>query len=181
MAIRRARSGSRGQSGAVHADLPPTVRLLSRFRSLTVERDKDREWEQYRLLVEEYRFQVNLNWKRSQYFFVLNIAVFVAGVSLLSASSAATGLIATIFLLGAMLAVLSIFANQTQHGYYREARDGVNRAQQLLNLGDLAIATTPGLGSGVNRLGAVRTFLTVMLVALAIVDTAGALVALGCL
>lgn len=33
---------------------------------------------QYDLAVAEYRFQVDLNWRRSEYFFVLNIGILVA-------------------------------------------------------------------------------------------------------
>ena len=131
--------------------------------------------EQYRLSVEEYRFQVDLNWRRSEYFFVLNIGVLVAGATLLASAQVPRALVGLVFSLGALLALLSIFANQTQHGYYRGARDLEKDIEGRLGLGrGLALATTPGQGSSVERLGRVGTFLRTMLVAIACVDLIGA-------
>lgn len=33
----------------------------------------------YKVAVEEYRFQVDLNWKRTQYFLALNVAILGCG------------------------------------------------------------------------------------------------------
>lgn len=151
--------------------------------------DRERLWEQYKLLVEEYRFQVDLNWRRSQYFFVLNIAVLVAGIGLLSRPSPGpAGLIAAVFGLGALLAVLSMLANDTQHRYYRRARDRMQHAGELAGMASVSISTTPGMaGVGsrgresppkLGRLGRVQTFLRIMLVALAVIDLAALVAAL---
>ena len=40
--------------------------------------------ELYRVVIDEYRFQVRLNWDRTQYFFVLNTAVTTAAGTLLA-------------------------------------------------------------------------------------------------
>lgn len=147
---------------------------------MTGESEPERQWAQYHVLVDEYRFQVELNWKRSQYFFVLNLAVLVAGVGLLSASTPAPrGLIAGVFAVGALFAGLSIAANRTQRGYYRAARERMQRAADRLELGDAAIATTPGLGSEAPRKVSVTTLLEVMLTFLAIIDLAGVVAALA--
>lgn len=134
---------------------------------------------QYRLAVEEYRFQVDLNWRRSEYFFVLNVGVLVAGATLLASGQVPRGLVALVFCLGALLALLSIFANHTQHGYYRGARDLKNRMEQALELGDRALVTTPGQGSSIERLGKVGTFLRTMLIAIACVNLVGAGIAVA--
>lgn len=136
--------------------------------------------EQYRLAVEEYRFQVELNWKRSEYFFVLNVAILLAAVTLLSTStSLPREVIALVFLVGAGLATASILANRTQHGYYRAARDVKGRLETQLGLDDLALSTTPGMGSRFGRLGQVRTFLSIMLAALVAVNLTGFVVCLA--
>lgn len=75
-------------------------------------------------------------------------------MTLLSTSSSVPrGIIALVFLVGALLAVLSILANRTQHGYYRAAREVKGRLEGELRLGDRALTTTPGMGSPLNRVG----------------------------
>jgi hypothetical protein len=153
---------------------------------VTESTDDDRLWEQYGRLLDEYRFQVDLNWKRSQYFFVLNVALLVAAVGLLSAEGAERGLVAAVFGVGVLLALISIFANHAQHGYYRNARQAKGRIEKQLGLGDFAIATTPGMRadrrgareSKLSRLKRVRHALTGMLIALAAIDLSGFIVAL---
>lgn len=105
---------------------------------------------------------------------MLNIGVLVAAASLLSAQKVPRALVALLFLVGALLAFLSFLANDTQRGYYTAARDLKAKLESRLHLSDVAIATTPGMGSGVERLGKVGTFLKTMLVAIALVDLAGA-------
>lgn len=136
-------------------------------------RDRQELREQYRLAIDEYRFQVDLNWRRSEYFFVLNIGVLVAGVTLLASKEVPSILVAFVFGLGALLAVLSVFANNTQAGYYHAVRDLKKDIEGDLDLADLAIATTPGMGSRISRLGKVGTFLKTMLIAIACVDLTG--------
>lgn len=128
---------------------------------------------QYARAVEEYRFQVELNWRRSEYFFVLNIGVLIAASTMLSSGGVPRGLVAVLFGVGALLAFLSFLANDVQHGYYRSARDQKKDLEDRLELGDLALATTTGQGSGFARLGRVGTFLKIMLVAIAAADLVG--------
>lgn len=130
--------------------------------------------EQYRRAIEEYRFQVDLNWRRSEYFFVLNIGVLVAAATLLASENLPSALVGLVFGLGALLAGLSLLANNTQHGYYQSTRELKEKLEGRLGLGDLALQTTPGMGSRIERLGRVGTFLKTMLVAIALVDIVGA-------
>jgi hypothetical protein len=136
--------------------------------------DRNAIREQYRLSVEEYRFQVDLNWRRSEYFFVLNIGVLVAATTMLASQDVPRVLVALVFGLGALLAFLSFLANDTQRGYYHAAREVKKKLEGDLDLAGSAIATTPGMGSRVARLGRVGTFLKTMLVAIACVDLVGA-------
>jgi len=107
--------------------------------------NSDTLFDLYQMHVEEYRFQVRLNWTRTQYFIVFN-----AGVLSIAAGLYRFGLrrnlapLGFLFGLGLLASVLAMFATATQHGYYRTARDGMRRVAARLHLGDLAIATTPG-------------------------------------
>lgn len=129
---------------------------------------------QYDRALDEYRFQVDLNWRRSEYFFVLNVGVLIAAATMFSSEDVPRALVAVLFLIGALLALLSSLANEAQHSYYRAARALKSKLEKQLGLEDLALATTPGMGSSFKRLGRVRTFLKIMLVAIAIVDLGGA-------
>jgi hypothetical protein len=129
---------------------------------------------QYDLAVAEYRFQVDLNWRRSEYFFVLNIGVLIAAATLLASHKVPRLLIASVFLVGLLLALLSILANETQTSYYRSARDLKKKLEGELGIARFALATTPGMGSPLRRFGKVGTFLRIMLAAIALTDLVGA-------
>jgi hypothetical protein len=134
---------------------------------------------QYDRALDEYRFQVDLNWRRSEYFFVLNVGILIAAATVFSSKGVPRALVALLFLIGALLAVLSFLANDAQHTYYRAARALKQRLEERMDLDDLALTTTPGMGSSFSRLGRVRTFLKVMLVAIALVDIGGAALAIA--
>lgn len=139
---------------------------------------REQLWDQYGRAIAEYRFQVELNWRRSQYFFVLNAAVFAAGVALVTSSTESEGLAIAVFFTGVVICVLALFATSTQHGYYKAARDVKARLEERLEMGDAALTTTPGMGSPVRRLlGRVTTLQRVMLVALLAANVVGALFA----
>jgi len=129
---------------------------------------------QYDRALEEYRFQVDLNWRRSEYFFVLNVGVLIASATMFSSEDVPRVLVAALFLVGVLLAGLSFLANDVQHRYYRSARKRKRELEERLDLEDLALVTTPGMGSGIERLGRVGTFLKIMLIAIAAADLLGA-------
>jgi hypothetical protein len=137
------------------------------------ELDEARLWEHYGRVLDEYRFQVNLNWSRSQYYFVLNVALLVAGVGLLSTQRVPLPVAMAVFLVGAASAVLAMLASGTQRGYYANTRDRKRELEEKLGLGDLAIAPTPGMGGGRGRLARVTTFQTFILLAILLADLAG--------
>ena len=129
-------------------------------------------WEQYGRCIDEYRFQVNLNWSRSQYFFVLNVAILAAGVGLLSSDVPAAVPI-VVFVVGVVSAIVAWLASTTQHNYYKNVRDLKTRIEQRIGLGDLAIATTTGMGGTRWRLARITTFQKLILLALVTADIAG--------
>ncbi len=98
--------------------------------------------------VAEYRFQVELNWKRSQYFLALNLAVLVAGGSLLgrSSSTAAQIVASAVFGAGIVTAWLGHRIISSQHEYYRNARESLRRVQAALGLGARGLHTTAAMG-----------------------------------
>ena len=76
--------------------------------------------DQLKQAVDEYRFQVQFNWSRTQYLLALNVAILVAGTAVAAQGGASAGLV---FGLGIPIAALTGMAVRTMHGYYRNARD----------------------------------------------------------
>lgn len=129
----------------------------------------------YRVAVEEYRFQVDLNWKRTQYFLALNVAILSVGVGLVKLQGQDTRiLVLGIFFIGCVSASLSVFATRTQHLYYRTARDRMQRWEELLQVPAPVIRTTPGMSDQKRTvrqwLGRVTTINYVLLTLLAVAD-----------
>ena len=152
-------------SGSANAQIPP---------------DRKDLWQLYKFAVEEYRFQVNLNWQRSQYFLGLNAAVISVGAGLIhlgpeAARENGAPLTVAVFLVGLVLASFSTFAVWKQHDYYRTTRNRMLHIGRLLELGQLAVATTPGaMGASPRRLK-VQTVTCAVLVVLAGVALFGAI------
>lgn len=124
--------------------------------------------------VAEYRFQVDLNWKRSQYFLAINLAVLAAGGGLLGGASAAGELVvaAVVFLAGAGMACLGYLIISWQHEYYRNTRDRLRGIQEQLGLREEAIGTTEVMGGTHVPSGKVTPMLKLSLVVLGLLDIA---------
>lgn len=96
----------------------------------------DRLMDHYRIAVDEYRFQVGLNWSRNQYLLVFNTAILAAGAALVRLDMRAVEILASLlFLVGAGAAGASVLVTERQHGYYRAARDHVREIADQLGLG----------------------------------------------
>lgn len=130
--------------------------------------------------VAEYRFQVELNWKRSQYFLAINLAVLAAGGGLLGGSSSAGELVvaAAVFSAGISVAVLAHRIISWQHDYYRNARDRLRYIEKDLRLGDHGIATTPGMGGTHVPKGRITPMLRTTVAVLGVLNGIGLLAAL---
>src|SRR2546422_11317465 len=101
--------------------------------------ERREHFELYKLAIDEYRFQVELNWKRSQYYFVLNAAIIALGANFLRGDKKDDWIVAAWVFGGGLLIVgLSLLATFTQHEYYRAARDGKTMLETRLHLGELA-------------------------------------------
>lgn len=76
--------------------------------------------ELYRIVVEEYRFQVKLNWDRTQYYFVLSTALMTAGGTLLATLKGWGAVVSLfVFILGCTSAILGRQSIIKGHEYYR--------------------------------------------------------------
>lgn len=139
--------------------------------------DREERLDLYRIAVEEYRFQVQLNWDRAKYLLGFNVAVISVGAGLVQLGPSVTPLLAGVFLVGALAAILSVIAVALQHSYYQRIRDDMVAQGQALNLGTRAVATTPGAQGArrglLARLGRVQSILYVLLTTSAAVDGLG--------
>lgn len=129
----------------------------------------------YKIALDEYRFQVNLNWSRTQYFIILNLGILGLATGLLRldderlSAIVGTGLYFT----GVICCILALVAGSVQRSYYRQTKTHKARIEALLGLGDLAIRTTPGMGSTARRLAKVTTFHNAILSILLLLDCTG--------
>lgn len=125
-----------------------------------------------KIAIEEYRFQAEFNWSRSQYLLAFSAAVLAAG----SAVAAQGGRSATlIFGLGAVAALMSCAVIRVQHGYYRAARDRMRRVEESVGVpAEERTDTTSTLG-GRRRVASVNQVLYLLFVAIALADTIGAI------
>src|SRR5258708_37003030 len=102
----------------------PRQRISSRGTPALPKRSHDVEL--YKVAVEEYRFQVQLNWDRAKYLLAFNTAVIGVGTGLIKVGgNAARGLIGSIFIVGLIGAIASVCAIYLQHQYYRSARNAM--------------------------------------------------------
>ncbi len=98
---------------------PETVRL-DRAGEFQPEVARTELLDVYRVVIDEYRFQVRLNWDRTQYYFVLNSAMATAGATILATLKPWGAAVAIfVFLIGCAAALLGHQAVLKGHEYYR--------------------------------------------------------------
>ncbi len=75
----------------------------------------------YKIAVEEYRFEVRLNWDRTAFYFTLNSGLFAVAVGLLKIASApiVNLVVASVFLIGLLSSLIGIRNIQRGDEYYR--------------------------------------------------------------
>jgi hypothetical protein len=115
--------------------------------------------ELYKNAVEEYRFQVQFNWTRTQYLLVFNAAILAAAVALSARPGRAAALV---YALGAIAAALSSVVTATQHGYYQAARNRLKRVEVMFHIPDAARVDTTG-NQGARRVQIKVTFVVNLL------------------
>jgi hypothetical protein len=121
----------------------------------------------YRLAVEEYRFQAEFNWKRTQYLLAFNAAILAAG----TAVSGRFGEFAIpVFALGMVACLLAILVQRQQHSYYRAARDRMRRLEVRFMVSE-PVGTTATLGNR-TRSFSVTGLIYTLTTAIAVADLA---------
>lgn len=124
----------------------------------------------YKVAVDEYRFQAQHNWSRTQYLLAFNAGILTAGAAV--ASQGGRGA-APVFLLGVVAAVLSGVALKTQHDYYRAARDHMRRVEAALHVPtDQQMDTTSTMGNR-RRIVSVNGVVYLLLAAIAAANVVG--------
>jgi hypothetical protein len=128
----------------------------------------------YKIAVDEYRFQAQYNWSRTQYLLAFNAGILAVGVGLSQRSL----LVVAVFALGLLAAVLSASVVRTQHGYYRAARDHMKRLEEDLAIPEgQRLDTTSTLG-GRARAISVNQVVYLLLATIAVADVFGIVAAL---
>jgi hypothetical protein len=112
----------------------------------------------YKIALDEYRFEVTLNWQRTQYYFTINTAVIAVAASILKVNGLDGWLppliVGTLFVVGFVTARLARRMIDKGHTYYRRAVYKKTLIEHLLGRfqavgadpsANLAIATTEGM------------------------------------
>lgn len=132
---------------------------------------RDELLELYKLALEDYRFQVQLNWGRSQYFLVLNLTVTSIATGIMRLPGGEFGILgAVIYFLGALFCAFSIVALQTQRKYYISAREQKKRFEKDLGLGEHSITPVQRPNKKLRRFTTFKAFVNIMFVVLAAAD-----------
>jgi hypothetical protein len=145
--------------------------------------NEDTLWRLYPQAVDEYRFQVNLNWQRLQYFLGLNVAILSVGAGLLRLGATRppkpdNTLPGLVFVAGVCLSLASWYLARKQQDYYRAARDNMTAIARLLKIERHGVSTTAGArGEVMPWWKKVRTVNEAVLIALAILNGIGAVFA----
>ncbi len=140
------------------------------------EREKREElFELYKLALDDYRFQVQLNQDRSRYFLVLNLTVIgiATGVVQLGQGTISI-LVAILYATGFLFCIFSIFALEAQRKFYRSARDQKMYFEERLELGPASITPVDRAEGKASKLTTFKGFVNFMFVGLAVLNLVGA-------
>lgn len=133
----------------------------------------------YELAVDEYRFQVQLNWDRSKYLLGFTVAIIGLGAGLLRVGDRASPFLVFVFVVGLFASLLSLLVIHLQHGYYQRTRDVMTAQGRGLGLAERAVSTTPGARgertTWSSRLLKVQTALYLFFVSCSLVNVIGIL------
>ena len=132
---------------------------------------------------------MNLNWKRTEHWFTLNVALSGAAIALLriAKSGGTFFLVGMVFLSGAVACLVAIVATYVQHAYYRSTRDRMLQLGEQVSPGAPVVETTRGMRQRrgpdrgrrtlAERLPRVTTLYSVLLAILLALDVVGVIYA----
>lgn len=100
----------------------------------------------YGIAIDEYRFQVQLNNQRFQWYTALDVALLTVGTGLLRISEGDDGTVLTalVFVVGALLAAFTAITVARQVDYQHQARATAKKIAAELGLTEYEIGSTPG-------------------------------------
>lgn len=127
----------------------------------------------YAIAVDEYRFQVNLNWERMKFYLSLNLILLGLGAGFLNLQepSRYNPLIAAFFVAAMLCCILGVLAIQKSKRYYQLTifkktlvEDQLNLLERLRgypsSLATLGLLTTDGMADAVSILQDTENWLT---------------------
>lgn len=130
----------------------------------------------YRIAVEEYRFQAQHNWSRTQYLLGFNAVILAAAIALPDRAGRSAALV---FVVGIFAAALSAAVVHQQHDYYRAARDHMRRMEDRYQIPpDERLDTTSSMGRR-PRAASVNQVVYLLLALIAAADLGGAVLLLA--
>lgn len=109
----------------------------------------------YKIALEEYRFQVSLNWDRTKFYITLNLTLFgsAAGIFRLIPGIEAQLLVLVLFALGIAAADIGRKSLLKGHEYYRKIVVRKTQYEKVLNLLDCSpVVTTDGMQEAIKIL-----------------------------
>jgi hypothetical protein len=129
----------------------------------------------YKSAVEEYRWQAQFNWSRTQYSLVFNTGILAAAIAVASRAGRSAALV---YGLGVVAVGVSILVVRTQHDYYRAARDRMRTIEEDFRIKpEHRTNTTSTLGHR-HRTASVTQLVYLLLGAVAVADAVGAVIVL---
>ncbi len=144
-------------------------------RPVSQREKRDELFELYKLALDDYRFQVQLNQDRSPYFLVLNLTVIGIATGVVQLGQGTISILVTIlYLAGFLFCLFSIFALAAQRKFYRSARDQKMYFEERLELGAASITPVDRAESKASKLTTFKGFVNFMFVLLAALNLVGA-------
>ena len=123
--------------------------------------------ELYKAALEDYRFQVQLNWGHSQYLLVLNLTLVSIATGIVQLGQGEISiLVGFIYLAGVFFSIFSISALQSQRKFYRAARDQKQWFEDQLGLGAAAITPAEHSTTKMSKVWTFKAFVNFMFVLL---------------
>jgi hypothetical protein len=102
---------------------------------------------QYELVLQEYRFQVQLNWDRTKHYLVFNTAIFgAAGILYKNATTwPPQAAVTALLVVAAFNSYAGMRAIELGHEFYQNIRHTKAELEKALGLDQYAIRSTPGM------------------------------------
>ncbi len=117
--------------------------------------DEEKLLEIYKIAVEEYRFQVLLNWDRNKFYVLLNSTLIgvTAGILKLPSSRGVELFMIPLFIVGFIMALIGFVTLQKGHEYYRRTVFKKTQLETQLNLNNEDKSTSPEMQDSQSRIG----------------------------